>query len=382
VAEAADFGDPDGRATLHQQARAMLALGQAPSLARVMGAGFSVQSGARAYVMAGSFCRFLFDRFGADKLRAAYRSAGDFVAAYGLSLAELEKSWRAFLQTQPLDARDEARAKESFRKPAIFHKVCARELAERVVQARERMRTMPDAAVSLLESVCRDDPDEPSYRLDRAEALAAAGASDKALALVQPMVDDESLTWPLRGRAANLIGAIEFHAGHFTQAAAAAERSLALATDENEMRTAWAKQRALADDGSRRSLGRVLFGDGPARATDPGLVVFLADEFARLHPEEALGPYLVGRQLASRDPHLALAPLAQACPLDGPGMAVPLEPAFAKECRRLYGESAFLAGDLPLARRIYEVLRDQATLESDRLRANDFLERIAWQARR
>ncbi len=380
VAEAADFGDPEGRATLHQQARAMIGLGQAPSLARVMGAGFSAESGARAYVLAGSFCRFLLDRFGADKLRAAYRSAGDFLSVYGLSLAELEQSWRAFLQTQPLEARDEARAKERFRRPAIFHKVCARELAERVAEAREWMGSMPEMAANLLDSVCRDEPDEPSYRLDRAEAVAAAGASDQALALALPMVDDESLTWPLRARAANLIGVIEFHAGRFAEVALVQERSLALATDENELRTAWAKRRALADDGARRSLGRALFGDGPARATDPALVVFLMDEFARLHPEEALGPYLVGRQLAGRDPHLALAALARACPLDGPGLAVPLEPAFAKECRRLYGESAFLADDLPLALRIYEGLRDQATLESDRLRASDFLERIAWQS--
>ena len=380
VAEAADFGDPDGRATLHQQARAMIALGQAPSLARVMGAGFSAESGARAYVLAGSFCRFLLDRFGADKLRAAYRSAGDFEAVYGSPLAELEKSWRDFLDTQPLDARDEARAKERFRKPAIFRKVCARELAERVAEARERMGSMPEVAVRLMESVCRDDPDEPAYRLERAAALAAAGASDQALALARPMLDDETLTWPVRAQAANLIGVVEFHRGHFAETAAAVERSLALATDENEMRMAWAKRRALADAGARGTLGRALFGDGPGRVPDPALVVFLVDEFARRHPEEALGPYLVGRQLAGRDPHLALAPLAQACPLDGPVLAVPLEPAFLKECRRLYGESAFLAGDLSLARRIYEALRDRASLQADRLRASDFLERIVWQS--
>ena len=379
VAEAADFGDPDGRATLHQQAWAMISLGQAPSLARIMGAGFSAESGARAYVLAGSFCRYLLDRFGAGKLRAIYRSAGDFVAVYGVSLAELEKSWRAFLQTQPLDAQDEARAKERFRKPAIFRKVCARELAERVAEARERMGSMPDAAASLLDSVCRDDPDEPAYRLDRADALAAAGASDKALLLAGPMLDDESLTWPVRSRAASLIGTIEFHAGHLAEAAAAVERSLVLATDENEMRLAWAKRRALADDGARQTLGRVLFGEGPAHATDPALVVFLVGEFARLHPDEALGPYLVGRQLAGRDPHLAFAALARACPLDGTVLVVPLESAFFKECRRLYGESAFLAGELSLSRRIYEGLRDRATFEADRLRASDFLERIAWQ---
>jgi hypothetical protein len=346
-----------------------------------MGAGFSVESGARAYVLAGSFCRFLLDRFGADKLRAAYRSAGDFEAVYGLPLAELEKSWRAFLETQPLDAREEARAKERFRRPAIFRKVCARELAERVAEARDRIGSMPDAAASLLDSVCRDDPDEPAYRLERAGALAAAGVSDQALALAGPMLDDETLTWPLRVQAANLIGVVEFHRGHFAETAAAADRSLALATDENELRTAWAKRRALVDDGVRRTLGRALFGDGPSRATDPALVVFLVDEFARLHPDEALGPYLVGRQLVGRDPRLALVALAKACPLDGTTLAVPLEPAFLKECRRLYGESAFLAGDLSLARRICELLRDQGTSEADRLRASDFLERIVWQSR-
>jgi hypothetical protein len=244
------------------------------------------------------------------------------------------------------------------------------------------MGSMPDVAVSLLDSVCRDDPDEPAYRLDRAEALAAAGVRDRALVMAGPMVDDESLTWPLRVRAASLAGVIEFHAGHFAETSAVVERSLALATDENEMRMAWAKRRALGDDGARRTLGRALFGDSPGRATDPALVVFLVDEFARLHPDEALGPYLVGRQLAGRDPHLALASLAQACPLDGPGLAVVLQPAFFNECRRLYGESAFLTGDLSLSRRIYEALRDQATLQSDRLRATDFLERIAWQSSR
>jgi hypothetical protein len=379
VAEAAAFGDPEGRATLHQQSRAMIALGQAPPLARIMGAGFTAESGARAYVLAGSFCRFLLDRFGADKLRAVYRSAGDFQAVYGLSLGELEQAWRGFLQSQPLDAQDQARAKERFRRPAIFRKVCARELAERVAEARARMGSTPDESVTLLDSVCQDDPDEPSYRLERAEALAAAGASDKALTLGKAMLDDQSLTWPMRARAANLIVAVEFFAGHFAEASAAVERSLALATDENETRLAWAKRRALADQHARQTLGRALFGEAPARPTDPALVVYLVSEFARGFPEEALGPYLVGRQLAGRDPHLALTHLAQACPLDGPELPVPLVPGFAKECRRLYGESAFLAGEGALAQRIYAGLRDQATLESDRLRADDFLQRIAWQ---
>ena len=381
LAEAADFGDPVGRVTLHQEARAMIDWGQAPDLSRIMGAGFTVESGPRAYVLAGSFCRYLLDRYGRDKLRALYRSAGDFVAVYGTGLASLEKEWRTFLETQSPDPLARARAKERFRRPAIFHKVCGRELAERAAEARSLVGSMPEVAAGILDSVCRDDPAEPSYRLDRAEALAASGANDQALEIARPMITDETLTWPMRSRAANLVATIEFLAGHISEAREALQHGLALATDEGEMRNAWARHRALADESSRRTLGRVMMGDRPGRALDPGLVVHLIERFAQEHPDEALGSYLMGRQLAFRDPKLALAPFGQACPLDGSDKPVPLQPLFAKECRRAYGEAAYLAGDLVLARRNYEALLAQASQEADRLRALDFLERIAWQSR-
>jgi hypothetical protein len=380
LAEAADFADPGGRSTLHQEARDMIDLGQAPDLAGIMGAGFSVQSGPRAYVLAGSFCRYLYDRYGRDKLRALYRSAGDFVAVYGQALAPLEKEWRAFLETQPVDPLARARSKERFRRPAIFHKVCGRELAERVAEARSLLGSMPETAANMLDSVCQDDPTEPGYRLDRAEALAAAGDGEKALQIARPMISDETLTWPMRSRAASLVVTVEFLAGHFGQAQAAVKENLALATDEGEWRNAWVKQRALSEESGRRTLGRVMMGDRAGRMLDAGLVIHLIEQFAAEHPDEALGSYLVGRQLAWRDPKLALAPFGQACPLDGPSKPTPLLPQFAKECRRIYGEAAYLAGDLALARRNYEALLAEASAEADRLRAHDFLERIAWQA--
>jgi hypothetical protein len=194
------------------------------------------------------------------------------------------------------------------------------------------------------------------------------------------MIADETLTWPVRARAASLVVTVEFLAGHIPEAAAAVQENLNLATDEGEWRTAWVKQRALADEGSRRTLGRVLMGDRAGRVLDAGLVVHLIEQFAEEHPDEALGSYLVGRQLGWRDPKLALAPFGQACPFEGPEKPVALLPAFAKECRRSTGEAAYLAGDLALARQSYEALLANAKLEAERLRAKDFLERIAWQS--
>ena len=378
IAEAADFDNPDGRSTTHQEAAAMVALGNAPELGRALGAGFTFESGPRAYTIAGSFCRFLLDEFGAEKLRTLYRSAGDFERIYGRDLASLEKDWRAFLSALPADESSRAQAEESFRRPAIFHKVCARELAARVSDARARLGTAPGDSVALLSSACADDPGEPTFRLDLAEALVAAGESERALATLAEAAASATLTRPLRGRAANLEAGIHFRAGRLDQAQSALERVEAAATEDGDLRTARAKLRALHDERAQKSLGRVLFGDERGRPLDPGLVVYLVTEFSRQFPDEALGPYLVGRQLAARDARLALPHLAQACPLGDTHEEVSLDALFFKECRRLFGESAYLAGDLTTAREAYTWLAELADQESDRLRAQDFLERIDW----
>lgn len=383
AAEAADFGDPDGRTTVHQEAQAMIKAGLAPPLAQVVGAGFTTLAGARAYTIAGSFSHFLLSTYGAERFRAAYRSAGDFAGVYGESFAALEQKWRAFLAQQQLDAREQARAKERFRRGAIFQKVCARELAARVERAREILYADPPVAVTLFESVCRDDPREPTYDLDLAEALTAAGRLDEALRLTARIETDERLTDPLRARAATQTASLHVLAGRVPEAKLALERALRLAGDEGERRTLQAKQRALADDEARRTIGRVLFGDGPGRGLEAGLLVHLVGAFARSVPDEALGAYLLGRQLLHRDAKVALPLLEVACPLaGGPTKAIPLSPLFLRECHRMVADAAFRDGDLARARVAWQRLREDGETEAERLRASDFLERIAWEERR
>lgn len=379
VAEAADFDNPDGRLTLHEEAAAMIALGKAPRLERVLGAGFSLESGPRAYTIAGSFCRFLLDRFGAAKLRAAYRSAGDFQRVYGVPLATLAEAWRADLARLGVDAQSRAEAEEEFRRPAIFGKVCARELAARVAEARARLGTAPAQAALLLASACSDDPGEPIYRIDLAEADFAAGQTARALAT---LADAELPTRALRYRAASLAASIHFHTGDLAACEPDLRQALANATDDADERAALAKLRSLADPPSRRTLGRVLFGDERGRPLDPGLVVFLLTEFERAAPGDALGPYLLARQLATRDPALASTAFAQACPLDPPGPAAPLDAVFLKECRWQWAQAAYLTGDLDAARRATRWLLTHAPRKADELRAQDMANRIAWKSLR
>jgi len=378
LAEAADFDDPDGRATTHEEAAALLALDLAPDLRRSLGSGFTFESGPRAYTIVGSFCRYLLENYGAEKLRALYRSAGDFQRVYGHDLPSLESQWRAFLARLPIDADSRAEAEETFRRPAIFQKVCARELAARVSEAHSMWATAPTDAISLLASACSDDPNEPTYRLDLAEAQMAAGQSEQALTTLTETRATGTLTRPLRVRAAYLEATILFNAERFDDLHTVLTNVERLATDDGDIRTGEARERALLDEVAQKTLGRVLFGDERGRPLDARLVVYLLTEFAHQFPDEALGPYLVGRQLAPRDPALAVGVLGEACGGDATDKRVPLDALFAKECRRLLGESAFLAGDLEAAQESFRWLATHAERESDRLRAQDFLHRIAW----
>jgi predicted negative regulator of RcsB-dependent stress response len=337
-----------------------------------------LESGPRAYTIAGSFCRYLLDKFGVTKLRELYRSAGEFERVYDVPLSKLESDWRTFLSSLPVDQNSRAQAEESFRRPAIFHKVCARELAARVSEARSRMGSAAATAVSLLASACNDDPGEPIYQLDLAEALFAAGELDRSMESLAKLKAEGTLTRDLRFRVANLEAGIELRRGRRGACEAALREALANVTDDAEERAALVKLRALKDEDARASLGRVFFGDERGRPLDPGLMVFLIARFAGQVPGDALGPYLLGKQLAQRDPRLAMAQFASACPLQEPLPEVPLPQIFSRECRRQWSETAYLAGDLEAARQAAEWLVASSEREADRLRAADFLARIAW----
>jgi hypothetical protein len=387
LAEAADASDPYGDATIHQDAAAMIADGLAPPLASVVGAGFSAQSGPRAYTLAGSFSAFLLETRGPERLRALYRSAGNFTDVYHAPLPDLEEEWRQFLRRQPVSPREKARASEQFRRPAIFKKVCARELAARVAEARGLERADPARAVRLLEEACQDDPHEPAYRLELAQARAFAGEGRTALEGLGRLGGDADVTQPLRATAASLAAEIQFHAGDFVNALAQERRVADLATEDADRRLATAKLRALATPAARSTLGRALFGDElGGSGADPLLTFHLMSEYARLHPGDRVGPYLLARQLLPRDPSEALPLLRRACddeaPLPRDAAPGALPPLFERECRRMIADAAYRLGDFDRARAALTILAGEADGEAERLRALDIQARVAWAASR
>jgi predicted negative regulator of RcsB-dependent stress response len=382
IAEAADFTDPQGPSTIHQDARALVDDRKAPPLEKIMGAGFSIAAGPSAYTLAASFSHYLMAHEGAEKFATLYRSGGDFQGVYSRSLAQLEAEWKSFLVTQPLDADQKNAAKELFRRPAIFKKVCARELAARIQEASRLRSHDPEKAVQILSSVCDDDPNEPSYKLSLAYAQAAAKRTDEALSTLNALIQKGELTRPMQRRIASFKANLAIANGKTDEAIDAETTAFKLAAEESERRSSVAKLRALSDPRALPTLGRVLFGDSPTESLDSGLAVHLLNQFSRDYPQEALGSYLLGRQLVSRDPVLAFTTLQQACPEEGDAgvnpLTTPLPPLFVRECLRMLGQSAYLAGAYENARAAWLQSLRLANSEAERLRAADFLERINW----
>jgi tetratricopeptide (TPR) repeat protein len=125
-----------GNRTLHEYAAAMREAGIAPPIDGIMSLwGFASAHSSVSYVLAGSFCRYLIDRYGMRNLLLLYRSL-DYRAVYGRSLGDLALEWESYLDRIPLDDEDQDGVDALFRRPPIFHKVCARVLARRSLEAR------------------------------------------------------------------------------------------------------------------------------------------------------------------------------------------------------------------------------------------------------
>lgn len=130
-----------GNRTLHEYAAALHKFGIASDISRFMTlTGFASRSSSVSYVLAGSFCRFLLDRYGIRRMMQLYRT-GDYQAAYARALPELMAEWQSLFDRIPVAEKDRDAIDVLFRRPPIFQKVCARVVAARNLEAGANLTT-------------------------------------------------------------------------------------------------------------------------------------------------------------------------------------------------------------------------------------------------
>ena len=101
--------------------------------------GFAKQQSSYAYIVTGSFSRYLIERFGVKSFKEAF-PAGHFVECYGLTLHALVVDWENFLKTIDASGLPSETVKTLFAQQSIFRKTCARVTAERNARAVQAIR--------------------------------------------------------------------------------------------------------------------------------------------------------------------------------------------------------------------------------------------------
>lgn len=382
IAVAADRRS-SGNVSIHQSVRAMKQAGLLPPLEQVFGGlrFWSLPSG-RAYTVAGSFVRYLLAEYGAVPLLAVYHDGGrprDFAKHYGVPFAELQSRWLQFVDAQPLAASAKEVERERLRRPAVFHKVCAHEVAIRRDRARELLSHGRNAeAVALLQAVCRDDPGEPGYLSELSDVLQQTEQYDEAEAVTRRAMAHPATTSALRARLLVRLGDLAVLTGQLDAARQSYDEAVKLPLDEGTARTVSARRLAIDLPEAGPLLLKVLVGSARSprvlRKEDRSDVqsVYWLTQAAERQPSAGLVRYVLGRILFQRGGYAeAVTELARSLEL---GLS---DGRFVYQANLLMGEAQLLLGQGEAALATFS--RMLASLgpdeEDKRTEVMDFIER-------
>lgn len=343
-----------------------------PPLARVMSLEFLGLNANQAYNVAGSFAHWLLQHYPAKALGEVFHAAGSAQSwrdAYGRSFAELTADWSKYIDGVTVPGRESEIQRERLRRPSVFHKVCAHELAVRREQARKTGDK--EAALRMLEEVCADDPDDPENLAALMDAADAAGLPDAAKGYANKLLAHPKLSDPQMARAEALLGDLALRKHALDEARAHYERALALPLDEANLRLTTVKIGVTREPPGPIADKLIDFFAQPQATRDAALDLLTLRELVALDPGRPLFHYLFARQLEARGRFGEAGD-----ELDKSLGGLPGEP-FEIEAERLLGRARFRQGRFDLARAAFERLAKHAS-SAARLDALDWLERIRF----
>jgi hypothetical protein len=377
LAVAADWpGSYDRELTPDQSVRAMQELGLSPSIHELLSLAFLSLSSARSYTTAGSFMHFLLRRHGAPALRALYRSGGDFSAAYGVSADELQAQWRAELATIELTEEQIEATRERFRQVGVFSRPCPHAVADRRARAYAAVsRGELARGVDLLRKVCRDSPDEPSFRLELGDLLVRGDERQRqeAAELWRKLDDSERVTSSLRAAALERLAGEAARRGDEAAALAFVRSALRLSIGDGQRRQLLAKQVALEHRGAAGPSLRSYFFPPPAA---PGTPRQWAEAAVAAEPALGFAVYLRALRRAEDGSWTQTADdLEGSLRLGLPG------PSFVRNAARRLAVAGYRTGDARRVRAAAATLRSAGMTATDQLLAADWLSRLAWRER-
>jgi hypothetical protein len=378
LAVAVDWPAGYDRLNPHESVRVIQAMGKVPSISSLMGLAFFSVSSEQGYTTAGSFLRFLLDRYGAAKLRAVYGNGGDFDAAYGIPRSRLEGEWRAMLETIQIPEAVVKASQERFRRTSVFARPCAHAIAKRREHAFETLAEGDRAhAVALMREVCDTAPEEPRYQLELGDFLFTLGDDTEraeARTVWGALAGAETNTSSMRALAYERLARAAGSAGELDRARELVTAGRALPLDPTERRQLDAMGFALAHRGpAGDALRRYFF--PPKGSSTSAIEEALAAVAAE--PDLGFAHYLLGLQRTTQaDWPGGAAELERALGRELPGLS------FVRNAARRLAVLAYRTGDRARLAIATTTLSSSEMTSGDRLLAKDWQDRIAFDDRR
>ena len=371
LAVALDWPMTYDRPNPHESVRAMQDLKQQPRLDQLFGLQFFSVSSARGYTTAGSFLKFLLDKYGPEKLRAVYQSGGDFEAAYGKPRAELQREWLAMIATIDIPKAQVAASAERFRGTSVFQRPCPHAIAKRRAQAAEAYAEGDRArATKLQRAVCKDAPEEPRHQLELGDYLSRGSEAERAeaKALWKTLADDEAhVTSSLRAQAIERLARLAGVRGDFKSARELVAIGQALPIEQADRRSLDGMAFALDHEGPAGGALRGYFFGVAISPMQDALTAVVAE------PNLGLAHYFYGLQAALRDDWATSARELDLALANGlPNIA------FTKNAARRLAVAAYRTGDRNRLSLAITVLSGSDMSSGDRLLARDWLERMTF----
>ena len=361
VAVAADWRP--GRLTPHQKAAVLLRLGWALPLSSVMGYAFFGNAAVRSYAMAGSFCRFLIERYGVERFERLYRTGGAFERVYGIGLATLGARWKAFVETIRLPKATVEMARRSLSRRSVFQSQCVHKVAALEYRA---SKVWGKRAARIYETICDMDPADPSHLWGWFYALVWARQWREAWRVVSLLASHPGLTEPDRARLLLEAGDLDWRMGRGNAAVRYYRRVLALKSSDWVRRAAAVRISAIGHPRQAVVVRRLLLDQDESTIEDLSVML-------RSHPQWGVGYYLLGSWLLNNDrPGQASFALEQALT-----RVLPIKEIRWEAYLRM-AKARYLAGRLDLAVRAFDHLRKANVPIWIRRKASDWLERCRW----
>lgn len=175
---------------IHRLAAMVYAAGVAPDVQGLFSlSGFMKAPAGVGYTLAGSFCRYLIDRYGMYRFKMVYRT-GEFSLLYGKSLPMLLQDWRRSLDRFHFNGGEREKAEYLFKRRSIFGKECARVIANLNKETRTLLsqRRYEEALASANGSLRLTMSAEAVYQ--KTTALVRLGKYPEAIALAENQLRD------------------------------------------------------------------------------------------------------------------------------------------------------------------------------------------------